>query len=458
MPTAKRKTPTVKEQLTKGLQDIEQRMESMFRDQIQDLTLNILREEVKKEVDHAYASREHAEKVNKEAKVESTASTLLLRSAKEYTFNAEIDGLVISEVVDHGKKDYLRPIMNAASNGALAFGFKSPKTVGYGSAHFRANYPSEAPIPSSGLHSTRGVIVEGDGDDEKTFTFRALSRQNRQGFNITGDGSVLVGDIKDPTLSRVHINQPNNDENVLNMYAGSKIFENTFLNIQSGKPANKDFKFFSSSVNVEQNGKSGIEVFKVDGEGSAFSDKGFFANSTGYAELFEWADGNKRNENRNGYTVSLNSKGQIVDATEGDTIIGVVCESAAVIGNTGWNMWQNTITKDSTGKEKVLRKKVVEWVDQTGILHSYYIDQLSKDFALPEEAIIYESDAYGDDITIKQINDKVNSEEDYVPRQNRGWALVALTGRVNVFKGQIMDSRWIKYCDVNDEIETWILR
>ena len=97
-----------------------------------------------------------------------------------------------------------------------------------------------------GLHSTRGVIVEGDGDDEKTFTFRALSRQNRQGFNITGDGSVLVGDIKDPTLSRVHINPPNNDENVLNMYAGSKIFENTFLNIQlHGKPANKDFKFFS---------------------------------------------------------------------------------------------------------------------------------------------------------------------------------------------------------------------
>ena len=75
-----------------------------------------------------------------------------------------------------------------------------------------------------------------------------------------------------------------------------------------------------------------------------------------------------------------------------------------------------------------------------------------------EEAIIYESDAYGDDITIKQINDKVNSEEDYVSRQNFGWILVALTGRVNVFKGQIMDSRWIKYCDVNDEIETWILR
>ena len=103
------------------------------------------------------------------------------------------------------------------------------KTVGYGSARFRANYPSEAPT-FRGLHSTRGVIVEGDGDDEKTFTFRALSRQNRQGFNTPGDGSVLVGDIKDPTLSRVHIN-PNNDENVLNMYAGSKIFENTFLNI-----------------------------------------------------------------------------------------------------------------------------------------------------------------------------------------------------------------------------------
>ena len=49
----------------------------------------------------------------------------------------------------------------------------------------------------------------------------------------------------------------------------------------------------------------------------------FIPNRSGYAELFEWADGNKRNENRNGYTVTLDAEGKLVIANEGDVnIIG----------------------------------------------------------------------------------------------------------------------------------------
>jgi len=454
MPRAKKQTTkklTVEDKLQKGLQEIEQRLESLFREQVESLTKEILRDEVKKEVLTAFDSRDHAEKESIKANAEVTRSQLLLSAKKDYRFTAELDGLVLSEVLNHSKGE-VKPILNASTNGAVAFGFKAPRTVGYGSAHFRANYPSEAPIPSSGLHSTRGVIVEGDGDDEKTFTFRALSRQNRQGFNITGDGSVLIGDIQDKTLSRLHINQPNNDENVLNVFAGSKVFENTFINLQSGKPLNNDFKFFSSKVEVESNGGKGLEVFKVDGDGGTYSDKGFFANSTGYAEFFEWADSNKKSEDRFGYTVTLNNVGKIVPASEGDTVIGVVVESAAVVGNTGWNKWNKKYNNTK------IKKKVVEWIDHIGILHSYYVDTLSKDFALPDNAIIYETTGEGDDILVDKINTSWDIDKEYTPRSDRGWALVALTGRVNVFKGQNMDSRWLKYCDVNDEIETWILR
>ena len=453
MPRAKKQTQD--EKLQKGLQEIEERLETLFRSQVESLTKDVLRDEVKKEVNTAFDSRKHADSLKANAEV--TRSQLRLSADKDYRFTAEIDGLVLSEVLDDTKGD-VKPILNASSNGALAFGFKAPRTVGYGSAHFRANYPSEAPIPSSGLHSTRGVIVEGDGDDEKTFTFRALSRQNRQGFNITGDGSVLVGDVSDKTLSRVHINQPNNDENVLNLFAGSKIFENTFINIQSGTPANDDFKFLCTSVLVEQNGNAGLEVFKVSGRGGVYTEQGIFCNDTGYAELFEWADKNKNSEDRNGFTVSLDSTGKIVPAGEGDTVIGVVCQSAAVVGNAGWNAWTNRFKVDNNGNKKQLRKKVVEWIDHVGVLQSYYIDQLNKDFALPDNAIIYESNGEGDDIFIEHTDTTWDINEEYIPRIDRGWALVALTGRVNVFKGQNMDSRWIKYCDLNDNVETWILK
>ena len=40
----------------------------------------------------------------------------------------------------------------------------------------------------------------------KTYLLRAVSRMNRQGTNITRDGSLLVNEMNDSTLSKVHIN------------------------------------------------------------------------------------------------------------------------------------------------------------------------------------------------------------------------------------------------------------
>ena len=44
---------------------------------------------------------------------------------------------------------------------------------------------------TNGKGSTIGLIVEGEGDDENTFVFKAGSRMNRQGTNIHSDGSLL---------------------------------------------------------------------------------------------------------------------------------------------------------------------------------------------------------------------------------------------------------------------------
>ena len=94
-------------------------------------------------------------------------------------------------------------VLQVSRVGTLSTGTKSPRTVGKGSVHFKAGEPSEADIPSSGDGSTRGLIVEGDGHDEKTFVFKAASRMTRQGTNIHSDASLSVSSmtkVNDATL------------------------------------------------------------------------------------------------------------------------------------------------------------------------------------------------------------------------------------------------------------------
>ena len=48
---------------------------------------------------------------------------------------------------------------------------------------------------------------------------------------------------------------------------------------------------FINATEVEENGKQGINVFRVDGEGPVY--RTIVPNKTGYAELYEWADLNQ---------------------------------------------------------------------------------------------------------------------------------------------------------------------
>lgn len=398
-------------------------------------------EKLKKEFENSLNSAiEHLGK-----SLESRRDRLILTGEKQYFVEATSDGLQFNKDND--------TVLLIGKNGQLAAGTKSPKTVGKGSAHFKAGAASEAVIPSSDIGSTRGVIVEGDGDDEKTFVLRAVSRMNRQGFNVFSDGSAALGSmqkINNSTFSVYH-RHPVND--AVSIKVPSLQFENSAINIDVDAVSSSIWSALSVSANKEN-------VFKVNGNGSAYSAGEFNSNSRGYAEMFEWADNNSRNEERVGFTVAFNSTGKIISADEGDNVIGVIVNSAAFVGNTAWNHWQGKKLKNSLDKTATTEFHVIEWLEmETSLLKSFDKTTLSSNFIMPENAVEIQSDSNGDPFVKIKNCSGYDSNKEYVSRINRSsWEMVCVLGVAPVYKGQQTGKNWVKIKSLNDESELWLIR
>jgi hypothetical protein len=374
---------------------------------------------------------------------------LVLNGNKTYILEAIDDGLSISRDSE--------TVLLVSKNGQLATGTKSPRTVGKGSAHFRAGTTSEAIIPSAGVGSTRGVIVEGDGDDNKTFVFRAVSRMNRQGVNVFSDGSLSVGWFDKINGSTFGVYHRHNDVDAMSLHVPSKDFDQRLLNIQCNAPLSGRWK--AISITADSDEKSCTEIFAVDGTG-AVSAYQYAAVSKGYAEYFEWADGNHSNEDRTGYTVTVNKTGKLRVADDGDTVIGVVVNSAAFVGNSAWNTWHKKFESNSVGNHLPHVFSVVEWLEnETTELKSYYKDSVRDNFATPENAVEIQSDSNGNNLTTFALNKQWDNSREYSPRSQRNsWALVCLLGTAPVYRGQTVDSRWVKLCNLNDELELQLIK
>ena len=371
---------------------------------------------------------------------EQRKDRILLTGSRNYTIDAADDGLLFSKDSD--------VVLLVGKNGQLATGTKSPRSYGKGSAHFRSGYTSEADLPTSGVGSTRGVIVEGDGDDEKTFVFRAVSRMNRQGTNIFSDGSVAINSmskINDSTFSLYH---RFNDTDAATVKIATLEYDHSAIKVDANTAMNP--RWNAISVLAE----SDTETFKVDGEGSVYTNGSFYTNKNCYAELFEWADGNSRDENRNGFTVTLDSSGKLRVADEGDKVVGVVVPNAALIGNSAWNHWHKKYS------DNTYNYKIVEWLEiETSTLKSFYKQNLSKDFALPENAVEIQTDYNGNNLHKHAHNTSWDKTREYMGREKRkGWAVVCILGSAPVYKGQTVNNDWIKVKDLNDELELVIIK
>lgn len=371
---------------------------------------------------------------------EQRRDRIVLTGAKPYAIDATDDGLLFSKEND--------AVLLVGKNGQLATGTKSPRSFGKGSAHFRSGYTSEADLPTSGDGSTRGVIVEGDGDDDKTFVFRAVSRMNRQGFNVFSDGSAALNSmskINDATFGVYH---RFNDTDAVSIDIPTLEYDHSALSITAETPLNSRWNAISVLAD------SDTETFRVDGTGAVFTNGSYYSNGTCYAELFEWADGNSRNENRNGFTVTFDSNGKLRVADEGDSIVGVVVPNAAVVGNSAWNHWHKKY------REKAIKYSVVEWLEiETTKLKSFYKHTLSKDFALPDNAVEIQTDFEGNDLVKPTLDHFWDSSQEYTGRDKRNsWAVVCILGSAPVYKGQLVNNNWIKVKDLNDELELMIIK
>lgn len=442
---AKKLKAALKKELKKELK--EQLEEALLTIEIEpsetaEIDVTELKAEIRQEVEKEFKS-----KMSQMQSIQAGETQALNLSNSMVDIVASIDGITVKKA---GEDDV---VFTLTKNGALAFGNRSPRTSGLGTAHFRMKGAGKSPIPTNGPGSTRGLIVEGDGDDTNTFIFRALSTGNRQGFNVGSTGKVLIGINEDTNNSLLTAYNSEFDLDGLNVITASKYNTGNVLKLQHASDVNEAYNFIDAKNNCQED--ISASMFRVNGKGETFTHKGFFSNSTGYAELFEWADGNPRDEDRTGLTVAINADGQLIDANDdNENIIGVVVESAAVIGNTGWNIWQD---KYSVEKTDYTRYKVVEWKDESGVLHSEYVASLSPSFALPEDAIIYESGDDGAELKRPILPKNYDADRDYTSRLKRGWTLVVLKGTVNMYRGQNIRSSWIKIRDLNDELEQRIL-
>jgi hypothetical protein len=368
----------------------------------------------------------------------------------QYSIDATTDGLQFARGED--------TLFLVGKAGQLGAGTLAPRTVGKGSAHFKAGASSEAIMPTSGAGSTRGVIVEGDGDDDQTLVFRAVSKVSRQGFNIFSDGSVGIGTLKKINNAKLSVYHRHNDADAVSIDVASRYFEHTALNIQSAAPVSKNWKAIEITADTGAAGET--HIVQVDGTGNFYSNASYLSNHNGYAEMFEWADGNPRNEDRVGHTVAINNQGKLISACEGNPPVGVVVPHAAMVGNTAWNHWHRKHSTDRFGRARTAGYEVAEWLeDETTTLKSIYKHSLPADVALPENAVLYQTDSTGHDLAGATINSAYESHRDYLGRPHRkSWAAVCLLGTVAVYKGQTVDNRWITVKSINDELELVLIR
>jgi len=379
-----------------------------------------------------------------------TRSQINLVSERHYVLGTDADGFSISE------SD--KPLLVITKNGAMGIGLKTPKVHGVGTLHIRSNYPSEASIPTTGVNSTRGLLLESDADDHNSYAFRVVSRQNRQGLNLTGDGSIRLGEMNDDTHSKMSVYQAKNDKNVLKLTAASKYFNASMLDMICAGMNNDLYNFVDLKNQHNPNTKTAQTVFRISGKGKVYTDSSVISNQTGYAEYFEWEDNPKKSEDRTGFSVTLTKTGKIRPATDGDKVLGVVTRTAAFVGNAAWNHWHGKYTKTEFSDRKTTKYQVLEWQNHNNTLESYINSTLPGSYPIPDNAINYESSVQGADMYSDQISPAYVPTQNYVNRENRNHVLVMITGRTIMYKGQATGDNWLKLSDVSDCLEYWILR
>ena len=196
-------------------------------------------------------------------------------------------------------------------------------------------------------------------------------------------------------------------------------------------------------------------TFDLDGGGNAYFDGSLEQNSYDYAEYFEWEDGNLDNEDRRGYSVFINSNGNIEKATaetDPNDIVGVVSGTSSIVGDAAAYNWHGKYEIDEWGTRKLREVTRVSWTDDDGVDHGYDDENnIPADVVVPDDA---ERRVYHKYIE----SESYDPSQEYIPRdQRQEWAVVGLLGKVRVRDESPKNPNWRLIKTVAGK-QLWLIR
>jgi len=197
--------------------------------------------------------------------------------------------------------------------------------------------------------------------------------------------------------------------------------------------------------------------------------------ATGFAEMFEWEDGNPMNEDRGGKTVVLvNDK--IVEfkrsatTTKDTDIIGVIGgdnTAVAAISNASPMEWHKKHLRDPLNRLLWEPQSMVEWIVD-GYRHWYETDRIPAGIAVPLNATYYHDTWNGHklhrEILSEEFKNPTKAVEPYLPRWERSsWGIVIILGRAPIRDSSVCNPNWKKLKTVpgvvgNESVSEWLVR
>lgn len=193
------------------------------------------------------------------------------------------------------------------------------------------------------------------------------------------------------------------------------------------------------------------------------------STATGFAEMFEWADGNPNREDRTGETVAL-FQGKIVLSSncpyhlEPNDVIGVIGgdnTAVAAISNASPDEWHGKHLRDEYNRLLWEPQSMVEWVD-AGYRHWYEADRIPDGITVPPDATYYHNAWNGHklqrEILSEQYKNPGKIVEPYLPRWERQeWGIVIIAGRARVKAGSVCNPNWKQLSSMGTVAE-WLIR
>ncbi len=192
-------------------------------------------------------------------------------------------------------------------------------------------------------------------------------------------------------------------------------------------------------------------VMTLDQNGLLSIDGTLKPGGADFAELFESENGEKIPV---GITVAFGENGKIRPAVHGETPIGVISGSPAILGNSPM-YWPRKYERDEYGTPKIETVQEILPVSDEARRELEILTEEGKVLSSNDrERLLHPVPSRR-----KVLNPDYDPTRHYEPRENRPeWQIVGLLGQIRITKGQPTAPSWVKIKDISENVELWLVK